>query len=150
MLIKEFCQRTGLPRDTVRFYVKRGLLTPDVGTRQSNRYQVFDTYQIERAKMIRAAQRLGFTLGQIAELGKSYHAEAAGSEARKAVLREQIEQLAARERELRHVRTYLSAKLHWVESGEVGPPPTMGGSAPDPKHGRGGRVKQARPGAISK
>lgn len=125
MLIKQFCEATGLPRDTVRFYVKRGLLTPDIGSRPGNRYQVFDDAQVERAKLIKTAQRLGFTLKQIAELGERYDAEDVGSQAKVAVLRAQIHGIAQQERELRRMRTYLTAKLSWVENGETGSPPTF-------------------------
>ncbi len=31
MLIQEFCRATGLTRDTVRFYVRQGLLAPTIG-----------------------------------------------------------------------------------------------------------------------
>lgn len=123
MLIKQFCEATGLPRDTVRFYVKRGLLAPEIGCRPNNRYQVFDATQVERARLIKAAQRLGFSLRQIAVLAESYGAEEIGSEAKMAVLRGQIAGLAEQERELRRMRLYLAAKLNWVENGETGSPP---------------------------
>ena len=55
MLIKGFCEATGLSRDTVRFYVRRGLLSPAIGSGAGNRYQVFDAAQVERAKVIKAA-----------------------------------------------------------------------------------------------
>jgi MerR family copper efflux transcriptional regulator len=123
MLIKQFCEATGLPRDTVRFYVKRGLLRPEIGSRPGNQYQVFDETQVERATLIKTAQQLGFTLRQIADLGERYDAQEVGSEAKAAVLRAQIDGIAQQERELRRMRLYLSAKLSWVENGEIGLPP---------------------------
>ncbi len=123
MLIKQFCEATGLPRDTVRFYVKRGLLTPEIGSRPGNRYQVFDGAQVERVKLIKTAQRLGFSLKQIADLGERYDAEEIGSDAKLAVLRAQIDGIAEQERELRQLRKYLMAKLSWVENGEKGQSP---------------------------
>jgi DNA-binding transcriptional MerR regulator len=125
MLIKQFCEASGLPRDTVRFYVKRGLLTPEIGRRPGNRYQIFDAEQVERAKLIKTAQRLGFSLKQIAELAKLYDARDIGSEAKKSLLRTQIDSIAEKEQELAHMRKYLSAKLSWVEKGEVGKPPSF-------------------------
>lgn len=143
MLIQEFCEATGLTRDTVRFYVKRGLLTPAIGARSAdappagrthaipgrsqpptNRYQVFDDTQVERARLIRAAQGLGFTLAEIADLASAY--EAGGmTRARKAVvLRAHLAALDERALRLRTVRRYLSAKLQWVEAGERGAPPS--------------------------
>ncbi len=129
MLIKQFCEATALSRDTVRFYVKRGLLKPDVGSSTGNRYQVFPAAEVERAKLIKAAQRLGFSLRQIAELGKAYDSEPVGSNEKMSVLRAQIAQITEQEDELRRVRMYLNAKLRWVEHGEVGPTPIFGMSS---------------------
>ena len=126
MLIKQFCEATGLPRDTVRFYVKRGLLKPTIGSASGNRYQHFDTAQVERAMLIRSAQGLGFTLRQIAELAKDYEQEALSSADRASVLRAQLAQIIGRERDLREMRRYLEAKLLWLETGASGAQPTFG------------------------
>lgn len=126
MLIKQFCETTGLPRNTVRFYVKRGLLKPTIGSGSGNRYQHFDAAQVERAMLIRSAQGLGFTLRQIAELAKDYEQETLSSEDRAGVLRAQLAQVTARERDLRQMRQYLQAKLVWLETGELGAQPTFG------------------------
>lgn len=142
MLIQEFCEETGLSRDTVRFYVKRGLLTPRIGAssgnlatsspsptvrgrafRASNRYQVFDRGQVERARLIRAAQGLGFTLAEIGELASTYEAGGMTRTRKAAVLRAHLVALDERASRLRAVRRYLGAKLAWVEAGERGAPP---------------------------
>ncbi len=125
VLIKEFCQATGLPRDTVRFYVKQGLLTPEVGSRQSNRYQVFNAAQVERARMIKAAQRLGFSLREIASLGEAYEGAGVTREQRAALLRKHLAELEEQARLLHDVREFLTAKLDWVEGGEVATPPVL-------------------------
>lgn len=126
MLIKQFSEATGLPRDTVRFYVKRGLLKPTIGSRSGNRYQHFDAAQIERAKLIRAAQGLGFTLRQIAELAKDYEQETLSAEDRAGVLRAQLMHITQCERDLREMRRYLEAKLLWLETGASGAQPAFG------------------------
>lgn len=125
MLIKQFCEATGLPRDTVRFYVKRGLLKPTIGSASGNRYQHFDAAQVERAMLIRSAQGLGFTLRQIAELAKDYEHEAFSVEDKAGVLRAQLAQITARERDLREMRRYLEAKLRWLEAGASGAQPAF-------------------------
>jgi len=125
MLIKQFCEATGLPRDTVRFYVKRGLLKPTIGSASGNRYQHFDAEQVERAMLIRSAQGLGFTLRQIAELAKDYEQGALTALDRAGVLRAQLAQITARERDLREMRRYLEAKLLWLEAGAAGAQPTF-------------------------
>ncbi len=128
MLIKQFCAATGLPRDTVRFYVKRGLLQPAIGSRTGNRYQVFDDTQVERARLIKAAQGLGFSLRQIAELARSYEADALDVPERALVLRAQLAQIVEREKQLKQMRKYLEAKLNWLEGGSVGPQPNLAGT----------------------
>jgi MerR family transcriptional regulator, copper efflux regulator len=125
MLIKQFCEATGLPRDTVRFYIKRGLLKPAVGSRIGNRYQVFSDADIERARLIRAAQTLGFTLRQIGALATVYEAETATLADKEAIISGQLKLIATQETELRKVREYLEAKLSWIKKGAKGSPPTF-------------------------
>ncbi|HEV2605611.1 MAG TPA: MerR family transcriptional regulator [Microvirga sp.] len=125
MLIKEFCEATGLPRDTVRFYVKQGLLTPEVGSRRSNRYQVFSAEEVERAKLIKVAQRLGFTLKEIARLAEAYENQSLTRERKADVLRSQLATLGEQAKLLDSMRAFLTAKLAWLEGGEVGPPPKI-------------------------
>lgn len=124
MLIQEFCRASGLSRDTVRFYVKHGLLRPSVAP--GNRYRVFDEAQVERARLIRSAQALGFTLREISALGAAYERDGLPPARRAEVLRDQLARLDARAAQLDAVRGYLAAKLRWVEAGEAGPPPRLG------------------------
>src|SRR4051812_13051038 len=55
-----------VPISTVRFYERRGLLTPDARTRA--RYRVYERSSLERLKFIKSAHASGFTLGDIAAL----------------------------------------------------------------------------------
>jgi DNA-binding transcriptional MerR regulator len=142
MLIQEFCRTTGLGRDTVRFYVKRGLLTPAVGSAPrgsqgssaravpSNRYQVFDAAQVERARLIREAQALGFTLAEIAALAASYERGALTAARKAEVLRAHLAALDARAARLDALRAHLGAKLRWVEGGERGAAPSFAPRVP--------------------
>ena len=76
MLISEFAHATGLSRDTIRFYVRRGLLVPLAGNKGgSNPYQVFTNEHVQMARTIRMAQSLGFSLREIAALNVEYQAK---------------------------------------------------------------------------
>ena len=67
--VSAFARASGLSRDTVRFYVRRGLLTPLAGNKcGSNPYQVFTGEHVQMARTIRMAQSLGFSLREIAAL----------------------------------------------------------------------------------
>lgn len=126
MLIKEFCEATGLPRDTVRLYVRRGLLKPDIGSAQSNRYQVFDDAQIERARTIKMAQALGFSLREIAQIGAAYDRDGLAAADRAEIIRARLEALDEQAGMLSAMRGYLAQKLAWIEAGEQGTLPALG------------------------
>src|SRR5579863_7533637 len=73
MLISEFVRATGLSKDTVRFYVRLGLLTPETnGKGGRNPYQVFTQEHVRNVKYIRLGQSLGMSLKEIALIGEEY------------------------------------------------------------------------------
>ena len=62
MQIGELATATGLSRDTLRFYEKRGLLAPRRG---SNGYRDYPPEAVQWMRYVRTAQSLGFTLAEI-------------------------------------------------------------------------------------
>ncbi len=64
MLIGELAQKTGLSRDTIRFYEKVGLVTP-FQRNPENGYKEYDNDAIDRLILITQAKALGFTLSEI-------------------------------------------------------------------------------------
>jgi MerR family copper efflux transcriptional regulator len=72
MQISEFSQRTGLSRDTVRFYVRLGLFKPKTSAKGgSNPYQVFSDEDVQLAEVIRISQALGMSLKEIGALSQA-------------------------------------------------------------------------------
>lgn len=64
--IGEVAGRANVPRETVRYYEKRGLIPkPD---RRRSGYRIFTQRHIDQIKFIKRAQQLGFTLSEIKEL----------------------------------------------------------------------------------
>ena len=61
--IGEVAARTGLAVSAIRFYEERGLVRPD---RDRGGRRTFDRADIRRLSVIMVAQRLGFSLGEIA------------------------------------------------------------------------------------
>jgi len=59
-------KEAGVKVDTVRYYERRGLLSPVA--RRSSGYREFDSTAVRRIRFIRSAQDLGFTLEEIREL----------------------------------------------------------------------------------
>jgi MerR family copper efflux transcriptional regulator len=124
MLIAEFARATGLSRDTIRFYVKRGLLRPVIGASGTNRYQSFDMEQVERAAIIRSSQALGFTLNEIATLDAEIKSNSATRQRQIALTLERIACIDQQICKLRGMRRYLMKKKTWIKSGKKGAPPS--------------------------
>jgi len=119
MLISQFSKATGLSLDTIRFYVRKGLLSPGRnGKGGANPYQVFGPQDVTAARMIRLQQSLGYSLREIAALGAQYRAGADSPAQTAAVLRAQIAKLEERRSELESALDFLGRKLAWVEAGQ--------------------------------
>lgn len=62
MNLAELSKKVGLPKDTIRFWEKRGLIHP---RRSSNGYRTFEQEDIQRINLIKLAKEAGFTLDAI-------------------------------------------------------------------------------------
>ncbi|HVX76177.1 MAG TPA: MerR family transcriptional regulator [Bradyrhizobium sp.] len=126
MLISEFARAAGLSTDTVRFYVRRGLLVPELGGKGGrNPYQVFTEEHVRDARIIRLAQSLGMSLKEIALLGQEYRAGGMTRERSIEILSGQLSRLEQKARELDALASYLRTKIAWLENGEKGPEPDL-------------------------
>jgi MerR family Zn(II)-responsive transcriptional regulator of zntA len=66
MTVIELARLTGVTPDVIRYYARIGLLKP---TRNpGNNYKQFGPADVKCVRFIRRAQRLGFTLAEIAEI----------------------------------------------------------------------------------
>jgi DNA-binding transcriptional MerR regulator len=63
MLIAELEVRSGLSRDTLRYYERQGLISPPL--RSPNGYRHYDAHTLVELNFIGKAQSIGFTLAQI-------------------------------------------------------------------------------------
>lgn len=66
MKMKELMEKTGLDRETIRFYENKGLISP--AKRTINGYRIYSEESLSRFNFIKEAKSSGFTLAQIAEL----------------------------------------------------------------------------------
>ena len=65
MLIGELVERSGLTKDTIRFYEKKGLITLGTKSRRDNNYKEYSEQVLEKLTLIRKLKDLGFTLNEI-------------------------------------------------------------------------------------
>lgn len=107
MQIGELAARSGLSRDTLRFYEKRGLIA---AIRRPNGYRHYPEAALQLVSYIRTAQRLGFTL---AEIESELPALAAGTEPGRLAraLRAKMALIDTRIAELTALRTDLATRL---------------------------------------
>ncbi|MDR2272064.1 MAG: MerR family transcriptional regulator [Sphingobacterium sp.] len=68
MLIGELVEKTGLSRDTIRFYEKQGLITVTQKQRRKNNYKEYSNEVLERLLTVKRLKNFGFTLNEAAEL----------------------------------------------------------------------------------
>jgi DNA-binding transcriptional MerR regulator len=126
MLISEFARAARLSSDTVRFYVRRGLIKPLAGKKGgSNPYQVFTAEHVEMARTIRMAQSLGFSLREIAALNVEYQAKRITPSRGAEILRKQLVRLEEKAAHANAMVNYVRAKVAWLESGGKGPAPNI-------------------------
>jgi DNA-binding transcriptional MerR regulator len=127
MLISEFARAAALTTDTVRFYVRKGLIAPETSSKGgSNPYQVFAQEHVEAARIIKVAQSLGFSLKEIAAFAREYRDGEMGPERSVQILSVQMAKLREKAEQLSGVLDYLQAKVDWLERGGIGPEPRFG------------------------
>jgi MerR family transcriptional regulator, copper efflux regulator len=124
MRIKAFEAATGLSRHTVRFYERRGLLPAPLRNGDNN-YREYDAALVDRARMIKLAQRLGFTLSEIKRSIDSYDANTLSVEDKMRFMQDKIAQIDEQMAGLQAMRGYLADKVAWVRAGETGLPPSL-------------------------
>jgi MerR family copper efflux transcriptional regulator len=126
MLISEFARASGLTPDTVRFYIRRGLLKPLTGRKGgSNPYQVFTEEHVQIARMIRMGQSLGFSLREIEALSVEYQAKRLTASRGAEIMRYQLKRLEQKAAHVGAMMSYIRAKLAWLERGGKGPEPNF-------------------------
>jgi len=126
MLISEFVRRTGLARETVRYYVRFGLLQPQA-TQKGGRhpYLMFTEEDVHSADVIRVGQALGLSLREIGELRKARRSGDLPRNKRIALMQDQLARLEAKAAELEKLKSYVRAKIGWQQGGEKGDEPTL-------------------------
>jgi MerR family copper efflux transcriptional regulator len=108
MKIGELASATGLSRDTLRFYEKRGLLLP---RRRDNGYRDYPPEAVQWLCYLRSAQQLGFTLAEIEAGMPLLESPEASAHALREALRCKLADIDARIAALGALRTELAREL---------------------------------------
>lgn len=109
--IGELAKAAGVPSSTVRFYERRGLLSPD--GRSASNYRTYTAESLAALRFIVAAKRAGFTLRDISRLlGLRDGTEDCCGDVQ-VVIEDRVADLQARIRDLQHAESVLSEALKW-------------------------------------
>lgn len=131
MLIGEFAARTGLSQDTIRFYVRKGLLAPETGLKGGrNPYQIFSERDASTARMIRFAQAVGLPLKEIATIAAELQRQGLTPAREVELMDEALARLERKAEELAELTDYLRQKRDWVARGKPGNEPRFLDDAP--------------------
>jgi DNA-binding transcriptional MerR regulator len=116
MLISEFSKKSGLPIDTVRFYIRKGLLEPSTAMMGGSRpYQQFNSRHLQTAERIRIGQALGLSLHQIGALVEEHRSGRLTRQRSARFLREHQQFLKNRVERLSRLLSFLDSKIAWLE-----------------------------------
>lgn len=108
MRIGDIAQATGISRDTLRFYEKRGLLA---ARRSGNGYRDYAPEAVQWLTYIRTAQALGFTLAEIEADLPLLADPASSADAIRTALRAKLAEIDRRIAGLAALRADLSDRL---------------------------------------
>jgi MerR family transcriptional regulator, copper efflux regulator len=124
MMISTFARESRLSVDTVRFYVRRGLLHPEIGQKGGSRpYQMFSLLDVEKARIIRAGQALGLSLEEIGSFLKTRTFDGSEDDNLLAFLADQRDHLIRRVDELQKLISFVDAKMAWLRDPDGRDPP---------------------------
>ena len=102
MKIGEVAKKAGVSVDTVRFYERRGVLpAPE---RQPSGYRVYGEAAIERIRVAKELQGLGFTLDEVIDALHSFNPRDPDCSGERWRLEKVLERIDARLAELRRTR----------------------------------------------
>ena len=106
MKIGDLSRVSGVPSQTIRFYERRGLLSPS--GREGNGYRRYDRAAASRLDFIRSAQTAGLTIAEIASVITVRDAGEAPCAHVSTLLTAKLDDVQRRQREL----AVLEAELH--------------------------------------
>ncbi len=107
--ISQLAKVAGIPTTTVRYYERIGLLQPE--DRSQGNYRLYGDDSLRKAKFIRAAQSIGFTLDDVKTLLAIPDSSAASCRVVQPLIEERLCEVAERLKDLRHVQQVLKSAL---------------------------------------
>lgn len=112
MLIGELAAKTGLSRDTIRFYEKQGLIAVGRKERRFNNYKEYTDQTLERLLTIKRIKGFGFTLNETLEFLELIAANAASCETVSGKVYQKVFVIDAKIKELEQIKQLVLTGLN--------------------------------------
>lgn len=111
MLIGELSNKTGLSRDTIRFYEKQGLISIGRKERRENNYKEYSENTVHKLLTIKRIKSFGFTLNETEEFLTLLDRNAATCENVAEKMNEKLYKIDEKIKELQDLKASLSNDL---------------------------------------
>jgi DNA-binding transcriptional MerR regulator len=111
MLINEVARMAGMSKDGIRHYEEMGLISSSPRQAGSRVYREYDASVLGTIEHVRQAQRLGFSLGEIAPLLEAYGSGQPTPEQTIDFLEARLGVIREKQAELREVEKFIETKL---------------------------------------
>jgi DNA-binding transcriptional MerR regulator len=109
MQIGELSRKTGISRDTIRFYEKLGIIQ---STRSpGNQYREYPEEMVENIQTLVCAKRLGFTLTELKHLANLFYGNTLSIEQIKKSFEQKIEEIDRKISELKSIKKELAREM---------------------------------------
>jgi len=114
LLISELSRQVNVPVPTIRYYERRGLLSPS--RRTQSQYRVYDQESQDRLQFIQKAKKFGLSLEEIKEILDLSARGTAPCEHLKAMVKHHLEQLDGHIQEMMYLRQELARRYERLEA----------------------------------
>lgn len=111
MLIGELSKKTGLSKDTIRFYEKMGLIAASDRRAGTRLYKEYSPETVDRLCMIVQGKGLGFTLSEMKQLLDEWGSGAISKQDQIKIIERKSEEIVEKTRQLDAIKIYLVGKL---------------------------------------
>ena len=113
--IGQLARAAEIPATTVRYYERIGLLVPD--DRSEGNYRLYSQASLQRLRFIRAAQSIGFSLGNVNALLGSRGGQAPSCGEVQALIEERLAEIKRRLKDLYDIERMLKSSLRKCKTG---------------------------------
>ena len=108
MLIGEIVRRTGLTKDTIRFYEKMNLIDVPKKSRRHNNYKEYPEPLVKKLIVIQKLKGFGFTLSEIQEMISLFEEDLLVCSDNIPMIKQKIKQIDSKINELTEIKIHLS------------------------------------------